>query len=129
MNAEFEKSILDKYYFFGDNNWKTNMNTSCICWGFECDDGWQKLISDLCEELDEFLKVHPNPDFRVSQVKSKFGGLRFYVENEGDDYKAIYDIIDKYEKKSYHTCEYCGAENATQVGRWVMTLCPDCQKK
>lgn len=129
MNEKFEKDILGKYFFFGDEKWKTDMYVSCICWGFECGDGWQKLIADLCEELDNFFNTHPNPEFRVSQVKSKFGGLRFYVENEGENYSAINEIIRKYEEKSYHTCEYCGAENATQVGRWVVTLCPDCQKK
>lgn len=129
MNKEFEKRILDKYFFFGDKEWKEDMKISCLCWGFECDDGWQKLIEDLCEELNEHFIKYPNPDFRVAQVKSKFGGLRFYVQNEGEKYEEINSIIRKYEDMSYHTCEYCGADNAIQIGRWVMTLCPSCIEK
>lgn len=45
---------------------------------FECDDGWGTLIAGLEAKLKA-----PSPDYTVSQVKEKFGGLRYYA-NPGD---------------------------------------------
>ena len=44
-------------------------------------------------------------EFRVLQVKEKFGGLRYYVEG-GD--KAIESFIRFAERSSYKICEDCG---------------------
>lgn len=41
---------------------------------FECDDGWGTLIA----ELETRLKAL-SPDYAISQVKEKFGGLRYYA--------------------------------------------------
>lgn len=91
--------------------------------GLECDDGWMKLIINLCS----YLNVHWEDDFRVLQVKEKFGELRFYV-NAND---AIYDYIEKAEKLSKHICEVCGVISDQHMTRqmgnyWIKTICEKC---
>ena len=50
---------------------------------FECDDGWGPLIS----KLEVKLKIL-SPGYRPSQVKEKFGGLRFLEAAPGDQQEA-----------------------------------------
>ena len=84
---------------------------------FELGDGWYGLIKDL---IDELLQL--GWDKRVSQVKEKFGGLRFYIENYP---VGGHEVISKYESLSYHTCEKCGATGVLRKGSWIQTLCDE----
>ena len=47
-------------------------------YGFECGDGWYWLIDHLCEHLQWHIDQNGLPQVTASQVKEKFGGLRFY---------------------------------------------------
>jgi hypothetical protein len=82
-------------------------------------EGWYDLIKSLIDEL-----IALGWDRRVHQVKEKFGGLRFYVENipEGGE-----EIITKYESLSYKMCEKCGEEGQLRGGngQWLRTLCEE----
>lgn len=88
-----------------------------------CDDGWIPLISDLYEKL---LAI--DPDFRIAQIKEKFGGLRFYAspslssENQDEFYAAIREA----EVLSLRTCELTGKPGVTMVSDtgWIRTLDP-----
>lgn len=86
------------------------------CGIFECDNGWFPLIKDLIEDL-----IALGWDKKTCQVKEKFGGLRFYI-NEGSD--EIFNRITKAERDSYEICERCGekGEIRTDIG-WYLTLC------
>jgi hypothetical protein len=92
---------------------------------FECGPGWEKLIRDLCQELEpicqrqeasreEFILV-------ATQVKEKFGGLRFYVHPFSEEVDVL---IRKAEARSLLTCEVCGSDGSMRSrGRWLRTLC------
>lgn len=97
---------------------------SCLAFGFECTDGWYDLLKRLCEDIEA---LGPPEDFRVLQVKEKFGGLRFYTSGCSE---AIHKRVDQAEKESYETCEECGTtSNVTTGGKgWISTLCDDCRK-
>lgn len=45
--------------------------------GFECGDGWFRLIACLCKALDEAVAREEMPPVIVTQVKEKCGSLRF----------------------------------------------------
>lgn len=63
----------------------------------------------------------------ATQVKEKFGGLRFYYDG-GDE--KIDGMVWLAEHMSYHTCEECGSiTNIGQTKGWIITLCEDCSKK
>ena len=113
MSPELDKQLCDKYPKIFADRYKSPHET-CMCWGFEVGDGWYNLIDLLCEaltytyttsvEIDEedgkrlavegfpwkdeiqkryFFKVN-SPQVVASQVKDKFGTLRFYYHLEYD---------------------------------------------
>lgn len=87
----------------------------------EVGSGWGNIISRLVMDLYAL-----GWDGRVGQVKEKWGGLRFYVDEETD---AMIDRITEAEEESFETCEQCGTkEDVTTVGRpvWRKTLCYTC---
>lgn len=85
--------------------------------------GWAIIVGDLYDKVKDL-----DPDCYVVQVKEKFGGLRFYVENVCNS--EVYNIIDKAEAKASVTCESCGADARVQrLGGWLKCVCDDCTKK
>jgi len=117
MRKELDERLCKKY----PNLYKQQY----MCWGFCCGDGWYDILDELSAKLEPC-------GVEVMQVKEKFGTLRFYVA--GIDLK-FFDKVQKYireaEKKSAHTCEYCGdTETAKQRGGgWIKTLCNKCAKE
>lgn len=83
---------------------------------FNCDSGWYDLLKEL---IDDLIALGWNK--QVCQVKEKFGGLRFYI-NDGS--KEIFDRISKAETDSYKICEKCGKEGKLRNDiPWYLTLC------
>jgi hypothetical protein len=83
--------------------------------------GWEPLV----DELHAKLLTH-DPDVVVTQVKEKFGGLRYYYRSTLDHH-VLDPIVHEYERKAARTCEWCGAPaetTAPQMG-WLKTLCPE----
>jgi len=56
----------------------------------------------------------------ATQVKEKFGGLRFYVDGSTDKHD---NYISFAESMSYQTCEKCGAPGKIYTDGWHRTLC------
>lgn len=87
-----------------------------------CDEGWDDLIRRLHNRL-----VGIDPDYRVTQVKEKFGGLRYYVMfSDGLDEMLrgrAYEFITEASEESLHTCEVCGEPGELNDGPWFRTLC------
>ena len=78
-------------------------------------EGWKDLIETCFNTCVE-------NDVCVSQVKEKFGGLRFYV---GSADPAVFDVIDECERLSYTICEQCGKPGKPREGGWIKTLCDE----
>lgn len=85
--------------------------------------GWRPLI----EELDKVL-TRVAPEHRIAQVKEKFGGLRYYVDNlDGTNAAQVYAAIELAERLSYRICEDCGAPGTSvSLSGWFRTLCSGC---
>jgi hypothetical protein len=67
------------------------------------------------------------PQIIATQVKEKYGRLRFYVQRATD---AQYAIIIWAESLSYDICEKCGStKEVGQTKGWVTTLCKECAIK
>lgn len=88
-------------------------------------EGWIDLVYDLTVELAEKY-----PDFKITQIKEKFGGLRYYVEGYFLDFEGqslaestMYKMIANAEKKSRNTCEVTGKPGKVRddLG-WIITL-------
>jgi hypothetical protein len=80
--------------------------------------GWNLLIKNLIQDL-----IRLGWDKEVIQVKEKFGGLRFYI-NEGTS--EIHQRIAKAEIESMKICEVTGKPGKlrTDIG-WYRTLCDE----
>ena len=88
--------------------------------------GWKKAFGlQMCEEIkQELLKTKGLIfKYRITQIKEKFGGLRWYDQNTTNE---ILSIIAKYEDLSYKTCISCG-KPATKISKgWISPYCDDC---
>jgi hypothetical protein len=142
MREELDKQLCEKYpLLFRDRN--APMTETCMCWGFDCGDGWYTIINNLCANIQSHINwshkshewdlkwnaEHPEqqrsvceivPQVVVDQVKEKFGTLRFYYSG-GDD--AIHGMVRMAESMSAVMCEQCGAPAKTQGPGWIRTLC------
>jgi len=88
---------------------------------FECGDGWYELLNGLCGEIVEYCRKYKREAPKASQVKEKFGSLRFYIWYANED---VYNIIDKYELQSQYICEFCGKPGRIKrVGGWYSCVC------
>lgn len=181
MKAELQQKIFDKYpKIFGDRT--KPMTETCMCWGIDVGDGWYEIIDTLCEALtntyttsiqvDEedgmrlgiepynfdgktsyYFTIEP-PQVIASQVKEKFGMLRFYhyFEHNKDvnflletgKYPLLKEACDRFynyvdgivhfaETASVSTCEITGlpgelhASGGTRMG-WLKVLNKDYAK-
>lgn len=91
----------------------------------DVNEGWYQLIVDCDKELSEL-----DPDYKIYQIKEKFGKLRYYhksAEAFSEDLylKSIY-IIGKYENLSACTCEVTGQPGVLMksLSGWYKTLNP-----
>jgi hypothetical protein len=89
-----------------------------------CDEGWRDLLERACARIQAAVEAGGG-SFTASQIKEKFGTLRFYwrggVSNRGE----VEEAIDLAEARSACTCEVCGEEGRLHKsgGTW-MTRCP-----
>ena len=90
----------------------------------ECESGWYDLIEELHNKL---LTIDPN--YRIDQIKEKFGLLRYYFTTE-NSYDEMNKIVDEYEAYSGQVCEFCGDPGKlANFGGWFKTSCVKCLEK
>lgn len=93
--------------------------------GFAVGSGWYHIVEALCDNIAGYLKnlkEDARPDFKVVQVKEKFGGLRFYVDNADETINGMIYMAESWADKS---CEVCG-NRGTQRGKgWIVVLCDE----
>lgn len=95
--------------------------------GFECDDGWFDLLKEALEKIKAYIDSKESVTFNVTQIKEKFGTLRFYYDAIVPGDNPIDSIIDAAEIRSAKECERCGAPASTKRrGCWFYTSCDDC---
>ena len=130
MDKEIELKLVEKYPKILRDYGKSPME-SCLAFGFEFSNGWEKLIEECLEKLQYFIDLCSKDgrefDVILNQAKEKFGSLRFYVSTYGvNDIEndIIDDIISEAERKSTQTCEETGEYGTIcKRGGWLKTLC------
>lgn len=91
-----------------------------MIWGFECGSGWYDLLDNLCSEIMTYCNTTGDRVPVAEQVKEKYGGLRFYVDQASPE---VYKIIDQYERVSLKVCDVCGEPGTMRMDSWVMVRC------
>jgi len=89
--------------------------------------GWHKIVQSL-----DSLISNIEPTYQIVQIKSKLGGLRFYIDySRIDDYKSqeITNIINRAELESHSICEECGnyRDNLASPSSYS-SLCKSCKR-
>jgi hypothetical protein len=114
--------------------------------------GWLPIIDKLCGSIqsyiDNYAELIENPDYikdsvwiaedasthkfikkkpaqmTCIQMKEKFGGLRFYIENGNSE---INGMIKMAEYLCNNTCESCGTEEGLGFTKgWISVRCKPC---
>lgn len=129
MRHELDEALCAKYPKIFANR-HGDMRTTAMCWGFDCGDGWYTLIDQLCGKLQSMTDYNSHapdrfPQIVASQIKEKYGGLRFYVEGASDWQDGVISFA---EYLSESTCEVCGNPGAIDHdSSWLSCRCPSCR--
>ena len=119
-----------------------SIQESCMAWGLSHGEGWNLLIVELCEKINNHYKELAEQGMVVvpigedepenldedqfvyevefAQVKSKWYQLRIYYIG-GDD--KVRGFVDEAEAKSLEICEGCGCVFPDKG----MSFCDDCR--
>jgi hypothetical protein len=99
-------------------------------------DGWLPIVDKLCGSIQDYVdntydwingEKEAKGQVRCTQMKEKFGGLRFYTDS-GDDY--VEGMIRMAEFLCENTCQDCGSEeNIGKTRGWIYTICKSCADK
>lgn len=90
--------------------------------------GWHQLVLDAHAKLVEI-----DPDYKITQIKEKFGGLRYYTRFENTFWSVAEPIIREAEALADKTCEECGTQESVSTKSlgegsfWIVTLCASCR--
>ena len=124
MKRELDELLCQRYPKMMVNRNKSMIET-CMCWGFDCGDGWFNILNQLMGSIQHHLdwKNKNGPvveQVTLDQVKEKFGTLRFYYSG-GDD--TIDGMVRLAESMTSVTCEECGNPGTQNSSGWITTLC------
>ena len=120
FEAKLVKSFPSLYAdMYGD------MSKTCMAWGVEIGPGWYDLVYELSAKIDAIIQTFPKDyaqNYRASQVKEKFGGLRFYMTKSTPE---IQELIHQAESESFKMCQTCGKPGKIVTGGWLYASCKE----
>jgi hypothetical protein len=137
MRTELDEALCAKYPKIFANR-HGDMKETLMCWGFEHGDGWYPIIDSLCANIQHHIDWNNKnfekgytqnkqvPQVVATQVKEKFGTLRFYYDG-GNDF--IDGMVSMAESWSAVACEECGAPGTQNSRGWIKTLCETHRKE
>lgn len=96
-------------------------------------DGWLPVIDKLCGSIQSYIdnvsryidgkRVKPK-QVTCTQMKEKFGGLRFYADNTDE---IVEGMISMAEYICDNKCQDCGSEEDLGLtSGWISVLCRNC---
>lgn len=104
MNPELDELLCRRYpLIFAQRD----QPDSCMHWGFTCGDGWFGIIDALCACIQNSIDLDGTPQAVATQVKEKFGTLRFRIGSTGAN-PEIRGMIRMAEAMSERVCELSG---------------------
>lgn len=114
MNSENTRKLIEAGpHLYGDRFY------------FECGDGWYHIILEATKKIESILRTYPESirqDIVASQVKEKYGTIRFYISYYTEE---LDEIINELESQSAKTCEVCGGPGSVRGRLWLYTACSE----
>lgn len=123
MPYEWTKENFQSKFFLDKKHQNQIKNLEMICSMPE--KGWQDIVLNLNKKL-----VMLDPEYKIIQIKEKFGILRFYYETNSkyiSSRQAMMRYVSDAELASGYVCEKCGDPgNLVKEQYWRKTLCQLC---
>jgi hypothetical protein len=121
-----QTEIIKKYpELFGEPPY--DPQKTLICFGLEVSEKWLPTLDRGFQQMSDIVKREKLDDFRIVQVKEKFGGLRVYSRYSIDE---IDKIIERMEDEVETICEKCGSlEGKWRTDGWMRVTCDKCEEK
>ena len=129
QNRIRNKKLCERYPFLTPRNVWTGEFVGNYDWTLfdEIPTGWRKAFGkDFVEELrDACIETDFLNELFVTQIKEKYGSLRFYV---GAAPEAVHQVIEKYEDISERRCICCGRPVDGPINNrgWIEPICERC---
>lgn len=121
------KELVERYPFLKadpEYNYLDSPNELYSEEGLYIPKGWRDLFLKCCEELrDALIKINKLDEFKINQLKEKYGSMRIYANISEP---TINDIINRYEIISQFTCCECGKIATVETTGWICPYCDDC---
>ena len=128
-NIELNKQMIEYFPFLLPRNRWTGLVSSGYDYSYNemyaMPHGWAVAFGYemLCELREELLTHGFLYDYRITDIKEKYGTLRWY--DAGITEKG-FEIVRKYCSMSAHVCQECG-KSATHMTRgWISYFCKKC---
>ena len=128
-NIELNKRMIEYFPFLLPRNRWTGLVSSSYDYSYNemraMPDGWAIAFGYemLCELREELFAHGFLYDYRIIDIKEKYGLLRWYDSGITEN---GYEIIRKYERLSYETCIYCGESVTHETYGWINYVCGKC---
>ena len=122
MDVLLQKKLFEKYPVMFQDRVRP-VTESTMGWGIEVGDGWFGLVDVLCEQLQGETDQRGAPQVVVSEIKEKYGELRFYVGSASERQEAMIEFA---EALSSRVCEACGAPGSLRsLSGWYAARCDE----
>ncbi len=99
--------------------------------GIVCGDGWEPLVRWLSAAIERLIEKEPADErefYRCIEVRERFGGLEFYMNDATPEMAKLVRIA---VSESFKICEFCGNPGTLRQDgrRGAKTLCDGCRGK
>lgn len=126
----YNKELIEKYQFLKLRNVWTDEEineNNFYTWLDDMPEGWRIAFGlQMCEEIKQALLEDSEKtytDYRIHQIKEKYGQLRWY---SSFDTEKTNKIVDKYTRLSENTCIVCGQPAEYSTKGWISPYCKKC---
>lgn len=120
MDTELQEQLFQRYPAIFAERTLPDTETA-MCRGIEAGNGWFHLIDGLCARLQWETDHNGAPQVVATQVKEKYGTLRFYRHESSEAQSAMIELA---VELSGRICDVCGSPGASvNVGRIRATRC------
>ncbi len=129
MNSHKTNELYEKFpHLYRERT--APLDSSQMPWGFQCEDGWYKILYDMSKKITKLSSVGLLAPAASEVARWPDGTLRVEVRNLTP---AVADIITSAREQSRLTCEYCSYSPAfvREGGRATKghVVCGRCMKK
>ena len=131
---EYNKALVERYPFLIPRNaWTDELTEDYTYTWTELDSmptGWRIRFGDeMVEEINQELKkFNYENEYRILQIKEKWGELRWY-DGAIPHGCNVWKIIEKYSALSRIICIKCGDLATKESQGWISPYCEDCAQE